>query len=133
MGGVFSILKTGVKEGAIVLVAQVAARKGINLAARFNPLRGIAGSAVSGLLVPVVVTMIARKVSPANARLIAAAAFAEGMKDILSQTPVGPFLSDVLDAGDQPTEYGAYPQIASPAMGAYPGGYADVGEESFVQ
>lgn len=123
--GIVSTLKQGVKDGAVVLVSQIAARKAINVASAFNPIKGVAGSAITGLGVPVILTIAARKIAPAQARLVSAAAFAEGMRGILASTPVGPFLAgfsagtgylDGVDDVDGSLE--AWPSV--PQIGAYP-------------
>lgn len=124
-GGIVATLKQGVKDGAVVLVSQVAARKAINVASALNPIKGVAGAAVTGLGVPVILTIAARKLVPAQARLVSAAAFAEGMRGILATTPVGPFLAgfssqtgylDGVDDADGSLE--AWPSV--PQIGAYP-------------
>lgn len=124
-GGIVGTLKKGVKDGAVVLVAQVATRKVINLVGGFNPIKGLAGTAVTGLGVPVILTIVAKKVAPQFAALVSAAAFAEGLRGILAGTPVGPFLSDYIPGSEgqigDGDDYGAYAQIPA-SMGAYPGG-----------
>lgn len=120
-GGIVSTLKTGVKEGAIILVAQVAARKGINLVARFNPIQGIAGTAINGLATAIVGTLAVRKVAPNYARLASAGMFAEALRGILSSVPaVAPLLAGYDDGlGDGELE--AWPAVRPANMGAYPG------------
>lgn len=121
-GSVVTTIKQGVKDGAVILVSQVATRKAIGIVGGFVPVPGIAGAAITGLGVPVLISLIGRKVMPASSRLIAAASFAEGVKVILGATPIGGFLSDVVDANYQSMEYSAWPAPQIPAnMGAYPG------------
>lgn len=122
--GIVGTLTEGVKDGAVVLVSQVAARKAINLASGFNPIGGIAGQAITGLGVPVLITIAARKMLPKQAKLVSAAAFAEGMRGLLAQTPVGPFLADYtadgsfLPAMEVNDQLEAWPSV--PQIGAYP-------------
>lgn len=122
--GVVATLKSGVKDGVVVLAAQVAARKAINLASAVNPIKGIPGAAITGLGVPVILTIAARKLLPSQARLVSAAAFAEGLRGLLAATPVGPFLSDYtadggyLEGLDADGQLEAWPSI--PSVGAWP-------------
>lgn len=121
-GGIVATIKQGVKDGAVILVSQIATKKVIDLGSKFVPVSGIAGAAITGLGGPVVIALIAKKVIPSQARLITAAAFAEGVRRILAATPVGGLLADVVNAGDQSEEYSAWPAPQIPAnMGAYPG------------
>lgn len=122
-GGLVTTIKNGVKDGAVILASQIATRKALNLAQGVIPIKGIPGVAIAGLGVPVIITLVARKVAPNFARLASAAAFAEGLRDILSATPVGPFLADVIDADNMSNDMSAYPAPqVPPNMGAYPGG-----------
>jgi hypothetical protein len=122
--GVVATLKTGVKDGAIILASQIAARKAINIVSGFNPIKGIAGTAISGLGVPVVLAIVARKVAPAQARLIAGAAFAEGLRGIISATPAAGLLAGMesdgtfLEGLDADGQLDAWPSV--PQIGAYP-------------
>lgn len=123
--GIVVTLKNGVKDGAVVLASEVVTQKAINAAQKVVPLHGIAGTAVVGLGVPVVVAIAARKVSAKYAGLVTAAAFAQGLRSILAQTPAAPFLSgtDYDGAYAVGDGMGAYPALVAPAMGAYPGEY----------
>lgn len=122
--GIVATLKQGVKDGAVVLASQVAARKAINVVSALNPIKGIPGAAITGLGVPVILTIAARKLLPSQARLVSAAAFAEGMRGLLAATPVGPFLSDYTAGGgllmdsDAVDGLDAWPGV--PQLGAYP-------------
>lgn len=132
-GNIVAIIKTGVKDGAVILASQIATKKAIDLASRYVPVSGIAGAAITGLGVPVVIALVARKALPAYARLATAAAFAEGVRRIVAASPAGPFLSDVVNAVNQNEEYGAWPAPqVGPGMGAYPGGLNDY-DEAYVQ
>ena len=127
VGGIASTLKAGVKDGAVVLVAQVIAKRAIGFVAGFNPLKGLPGAAVTGLGTATVITIAARKFAPNLARLISAVAFAEGMRGVLMETPVGPFLGDY-SAGIE-DGYGAWAQIPAPGVGAWANGMGAVEEE----
>lgn len=134
--GIVTTIKNGVKDGAVILASEVVTKKAINMVSGFVPLGdGIAKSAVVGLGVPTIVALVARKSLGRYASLAIAASYAEGLRGILMHTPVGGLLSgsEAYDAyavggGD----YGAYPAIAAPGMGAYPGaGYGEA--EQYVQ
>lgn len=129
-GGIVSTLKSGVKDGLVVLAAGVATRKAIGFVSGVNPLKGLPGAAVTGLGSAVAVSLIARKFAPNYSRLIAAAAFAEGLKGVLAATPVAPFLSDYITdtqgIGEWSTDegYGAWPQIPASVQASGMGAWA---------
>lgn len=120
-GGIVTTIKNGVKDGAVILAAQIATKKVMGLAQGVVPIGGLPGQVITGLGVPVIVTLIVRKVASNFARLASAAAFAEGLRTILASTSVGPFLADSADAGDQSSDLSAYPENRPANMGAYPG------------
>jgi hypothetical protein len=132
-GGIVSTIKQGVKDGAMVLVGEVAQGRASALAGKFVPVGGIAGEAITGIGSAVIVTIAARKFLPGGARFIAAGAFANAVRRLVSAVsptaasllgdgeviggmPVGALYSagNVLDDG-----MGAYP---GGGLGAYPGG-----------
>jgi hypothetical protein len=95
-------LVTGLKEGAVVFGAQVANRKVANLVQQYVPglsivaadgtpsLVGIFGSRI---IAASAVTMLARKVTPNLARLVAAGAFADAIGATLANVPsIAPYL-----------------------------------------
>lgn len=133
-GGILGTLKNGIKDGAVVLAGEIAASKVINLVDRVNPIGGIAGDAINGLGGAVAVSFLARKFAPNYSRLIAAAAFAQGLRKILSSTPVAPYLSSYESLGGD-AQYGAYQEVGS-GMSAWPGAaasFGDAGEDVMVQ
>ena len=132
-GTILTTLKSGVKDGAIILVAQVITKKAIDLIAPRIPLPGIAGVIVTGLGIPALIAIAGRKALPSQSRLVTAAAFAEGVRRIVAATPAGPFLSDVIDADAMSQEYSAWPAAQIPAnIGAYPGGLSGAEEMAYA-
>lgn len=127
MGSIVGTIKQGVKDGALVLIGQTAQGRASAVAARFNPLTGLAGAAVNEIGSAVLVTMLARKFTPNMARMASAGAFSNAVRHIVAAVSPGtaallgdhtgyytpaPYGYDTMDQG-----VGAYAQ-----MGAYPGG-----------
>lgn len=126
-GGVVNTLKNGVKDGLVVLASQAVTRRGLTFVTNLNPIKGIAGTAISGLGTAVIVSMIGKKALPTWSRLISAAAFAEGIRGIIALTPAAPLFADYNISGggvDVEDGYGAWPQIPATVqaqgMGAWP-------------
>lgn len=129
MGSVVGTIKQGVKDGALVLIGQTAQGRASALAAKFNPISGIAGTAINEIGSAVLVTMAARKFAPGLARMASAGAFSNAVRRLVATVSPGtaallgdgsagyytpaPYGYDMLEQGHM----GAYPQ-----MGAYPGG-----------
>lgn len=135
LGGVTKMVVEGVKDGATVFVAQVATRKiGAGLNGMIPATVGASSPAVRGILTrlggAIAVSMIARKVAPARARLAMAGAFAEVVNFAVAQNPTASsFLSAfpsrrVIPAGGGGRRVAAWPQAAAVSagrkMGAYP-------------
>lgn len=126
--GIVSTIKQGVKDGAMVLVGEVAQGRASALAGKFVPVGGIAGEAITGIGSAVVVTIAARKFLPGGARFIAAGAFANAVRRLVSA--VSPTAASLLgDTGDGAV-VGGIPtgalysagNVLDDGMGAYPGG-----------
>lgn len=126
--GIVSTIKQGVKDGAMVLVGEVAQGRASALAGKFVPVGGIAGEAITGIGSAVVVTIAARKFLPGGARFIAAGAFANAVRRLVSA--VSPTAASLLgDTGDGAV-IGGVPtgalysagNVMDDGMGAYPGG-----------
>lgn len=116
MGSIPATLKAGVKDGFVILVAQVATKRIGGLVAGFNPIKGTAGVALSGIVTALGITIGARKLAPAYARLAGAAAFAEVLRNVGASVPaLAPFLSDYTEYGSG--NYSAFP--TDDGMGAW--------------
>jgi hypothetical protein len=95
-------LVSGLKDGAVVFAAQVANRKVANLVQQYVPGLSIVSAAGTPSLVGIfgsrviaasAVTLLARKVTPNLARLVAAGAFADAIGATLANVPsVAPYL-----------------------------------------
>lgn len=129
--GIVATLKQGVKDGALVLVGQAAQGRASALAGKFVPVGGIAGEAITGLGSAVLVTMAARKFLPGGARFVAAGAFANAVRRLVSAVSptAAALLGDDDSMGDGaafgvPTGalYSAGNVLDDGGMGAYPGG-----------
>lgn len=109
VGGVIGTIKRGVRDGLVILVSQVGTKKAITVIGGFNPIKGMAGTAITGLGTAVGVTMAARKLTPNFAALVSAAAFAEALRLVLAASPVGPYLADYTADGSMgDDEFGAW-------------------------
>ena len=141
--GIIGTLKSGIINGLKVNIGQAVQGRAAAAVARVLPLSGIAGEAVSQLGSAVAVALAARKFAPAHATMIAAGAFANANRNVI--TAISPSAGALLGAypggglggylGDADAHYigGNIPQGASEAYGvsdygAYPGGgLGDIG------
>lgn len=113
--GIVGNIVQGLKDGAAVVGGQVVARKvsgavtGMLPATMQPKVQSGAGKVALSIASAVVTSLIARRVLPAQARLITAGAFSETINCALAMTPIAPFLS-------------AYPmRRTNPRLAAYPG------------
>lgn len=97
--GIVGSIVQGLKDGAAVVGGQVATRKVrgaitgmLPQATAANVSKGIGYVALS-LVSSVVVSMVAKRVLPSQARMIVAGAFSETINCALAQTPIAPYLS----------------------------------------
>jgi len=112
-GGIIGTLGNGVIDGLKVNVGEAVQGRVAAMVAKVVPISGIVGAAISELGSAVVLTIAARRFAPAHAKLIAAGAFANANRHLL--TAISPTAGALL--GDD--LYGAYP---GGGLGAYPGG-----------
>jgi hypothetical protein len=118
--GIIGTLKTGIINGLKVNIGEAIQGRAASAIARVVPIGGIAGTAIAELGSAVAIALGARKFAPAHATMIAAGAFANANKHVLTaiSPTAGALLGDV---------YGAYP---GGGLGAYPGG--GLGDASYI-
>jgi hypothetical protein len=131
--GIVGGIVQGLKDGAVVVAGQVAARKirgaitGMLPAATQTSLKSGAGYVALSIGSAVAVSIAAKKFLPAQARMAAAGAFSEAINAALAQTPIAPYLGAfaprriVPIAGRRPVGVGAWTAPAAVAgVGAWP-------------
>lgn len=132
--GVVATIKQGVKDGALILVGQAAQGRVAAIVGKVVPIGGLPGAVITDVGSAVAITMLARKFSPANARMIAGGAFANAVRRVVAA--VSPGTAALLgDGGDdylidgQPGVLSAWPDQQ---LGAYPGGLGDSADDHVV-
>lgn len=97
--GIVGGIVQGLKDGGAVVLGQVGARKVRGAVTGMLPanvqaqVSGGVGAIALSLASAVVVSLVARKALPGQARLISAGAFSETINAALAKTPIAPFLS----------------------------------------
>jgi hypothetical protein len=96
--GIVGSIVQGLKDGAVVVAGQVAARKirgaitGMLPSTSQTAVKSGAGYVALSIGSAVAVSIAAKKFLPAQARMAAAGAFSEAINAALAQTPVAPYL-----------------------------------------
>jgi hypothetical protein len=103
-----TLTKTGIINGLKVNIGEAVQGRAASAIERVLPIGGIAGTVIAELGSAVGIALAARKFAPAHATMIAAGAFANANKHVL--TAISPTAGALL---------GAYP---GGGLGAYPGG-----------
>lgn len=123
--GIVGTLKTGIINGLKVNIGEAVQGRVAAGIAKVLPLSGIAATAISELGSAVAIALAARKFAPAHATMVAAGAFANANRHVI--TAISPTAGALLgDSGDM---YGAYP---GGGLGAYVGGGLGDSDASYI-